>query len=367
MISIEGDYLEGGGQIIRTALAMSALTGKAFEAADIRKARSNPGIKAQHLHCIKALEQLCDATTEGAELGSTRLKFIPGSFRAKNLEIDIGTAGSISLLLQSLLVPLMFSGKKCKLTLTGGTSGKWQMPFDYFINVFAPHLRKFARIDAKLLRRGYYPKGGGKVELRIDPKSSMTGTSDPGKLIQEIREYVKPIDLAEQGELLQIKGISHASTKLENANVAERQAREAANMLKARFDCPVNVQTEYADTYSPGSGITLWAIFAKSGEDVDFLDPVIIGSDAIGERGKPAEKVGRDAAQELAEEINSKAAADQHLEDNIIPFLALAGGRIKVAKLTDHTRTNMYIVEKFLGGLFDIDEQEKIIQVKREK
>ena len=342
MIKLDGSYGEGGGQIVRTALALSALTGNPFEVDNIRKGRCDSGLKAQHLYCIKSLKELCNAKTNDIKLGSEYLKFIPGEIKAKNLNIDIGTAGSISLLLQAVLLPCLFADKKIKLTIIGGTDGKWAMPFDYFNEVFIPQIKDYADIDVKLLKRGYYPKGGGKIELNIHPKYKF----------EDIKNINKPISLIEQGSLLQIKGISHASKDLEKANVAERQAKAAESILN-KYEVPIDIRTEYYDTLNPGSGIVLWAKFEHA----------ILGSDGLGERGKKAELVGEEATKNLIKEIESKAAVDSHLEDNLIPFMALFGGKIKVSELTDHTKTNIYIVEKFLDLKFNVDEKNKIIIV----
>ena len=173
MIELDGSYLEGGGQIVRTALALSTITQKPFEVTDIRKGRPNPGLKNQHLFCIKALEELCNAKTGYAELGSTRLRFIPGKIKPQTISIDIGTAGSITLLLQSLLIPSIFANKKVRLKITGGTDVSWSPQFHYLTQVILPHLRKYADIEPSLLKRGYYPKGNGKVDIKIKPKFTL--------------------------------------------------------------------------------------------------------------------------------------------------------------------------------------------------
>ena len=335
MLKIDGSYGEGGGQIIRTALALSTITGKSFEAINIRRGRDQPGLKAQHLHCIRALEELCSAKTEHSGLGSSTLKYVPGKIKNGTVKVDIGTAGSISLLLQAVLLPCLFGEGRVRLKIIGGTSGKWAMPFDYFNNLFVPFFRD--NIKVKLVNRGYYPKGGGEIEITVRP----------GKL--------NKIDLIEQGKLMQIKGISHSSKILEKVNVSERQAKSARIILNS-LKVPIDIRTEYCDTLSPGSGITLWGIFE---ENKSF-----IGSDGLGEKGKRAEIVGREAAENFIKELKTGCAIDSHLADNLIPLLALFSGRIKVSSITEHCRTNIWICEQFLGEIFNIDEKNSIISVK---
>ena len=352
MIELDGSYGEGGGQIVRTALALSILTQKAFHVTNIRKGRKDEGLKPQHLHCIKALQALCNAKAEGAELGSTELTFYPGPVQKRSLSVDIGTAGSISLFLQALLQPCFFTPKPVKLTITGGTNVAWSMPSEYLQEVLAPQLRKYCeKLSINILKRGYYPKGGGVLEISIKPKYTL-----------EKLESAPCINLTEQNHLIHIKGISHASKHLENAKVAERQAQAARKML-GKYEVPINIRTEYANTYSPGSGITLWATFSKDKEEIDPVNPVIIGSDALGERGKPSEEIGKEAAQKLIKDIESKAPVDAHLADNLIPWMGLfKPSKIKAAELTKHATTNIYVVEKFLGKTFEI--KEKIISSK---
>lgn len=353
MISIDGNYLEGGGQIVRTALALSAITGKAFEVHDIRKGRKDSGLKAQHLYCIKSLEQLCSAKTEGTEIGSAYLKFEPGKLKAKDIEIDIGTAGSITLLLQSLLLPCLFVDKRIKLTIKGGTDVWHSMPFDYFKNVFIPYINNFCtNVKINLIRRGHYPKGGGVVEIDIKQKYKLSDFKTFEDFYNSLKNETNKINLADRGQLIKIKGISNATKSLEKANVAERQSSAAKSVLK-KYGCPIDILSEYCDSYSDGSAIVLWAVFQNS----------ILGADCLGERGKKAEIVGEEAAKKLAEEINSGAAVDEHLADNLIPFLGLFGGKIKTSKISNHTLTNIYVVEKFLDVKFNADEKEKIISI----
>ncbi|MBW3015112.1 RNA 3'-terminal phosphate cyclase [Candidatus Woesearchaeota archaeon] len=360
MLKIDGNYLEGGGQIVRTALAISTLTGIPFEVDNIRKGRCKPGLKQQHLTCITSLQKLCNAKVEGDELGSSYLKYEPGTIKPKTLSIDIGTAGSITLLLQSLLFPCIFAGKKIRLKIKGGTDVTWSMPFDYLQHILIPHLQKYCEsINVKLLRRGYYPKGGGSVEIEIKPKFSIYNYNNYAEFIEDVSKKVKPITLTQQGHLIQVKGISHAAKQLQESQVAERQAKSAKQAL-SKLNVPVSIRREYQDTLSPGSGITLWAIFSLDKSEIDFNNPIRIGSDSLGERGKRSEIIGREAAERLLNEINYKAPVDEYLADNLIPFL-IFGGKFKAAKISNHALTNIYTVENFFGRMFDVDNKQRII------
>ena len=355
MISIDGSHGEGGGQIIRTALALSALTGKAFEVTNIRAKRCDPGLKAQHLHCIHAVQELCGGKTNPVDVGSSHLRFIPGMLKGSTISIDIGTAGSIALVLQAALLPSLFAGKT-RLRLTGGTDGKWAMPIDYLIHILLPQLQKYADIKAVMERRGYFPQGGGRVDIMI--KSRYAKGKYGNEFLSQLRQAGNPILLEEQHRLLSIRGTSHASRALEQAQVAERQAR-AAKMALGSYGVPVSINAEYSNTVSDGSGIALWALFGEG--EMDSRDPVILGGDALGERGKRAEAVGEEAARSLVAEISSGAAVDSHLEDNLIPYLALFGGSMKAPALTEHTRTNIMVTERFLPVSFRVDEEKKMI------
>lgn len=364
MIKIDGSYLEGGGQIARTALALSTITQKPFEIYDIRKGRTQPGLKNQHLYCVKALKELCGAVAEGDELGSTFLKYYPKKTVAKNLEIDIETAGSVTLLLQALLLPSMFVSKPITISITGGTDVKWSMPFDYFNNILLPQLQRFAKIEARLLKRGYYPKGSGKVEIKINPKFKLNEFDSFEEFYNNLKQNVNPYDLTEQYNLIQIKGISHASKDLQDANVSERQAESALNILKLKYKIPINIISQYQETLSTGSGVTLWAIFSKNQNDIDENNPIRIGSDSLGERGKRAEDVGQEAANRLIKQVETKAPVDSFLSDQILPFMALTtNSQIKVSEITGHARTNIYTIEQFFGKTFEVDEENKMISI----
>lgn len=328
-VEIPGDYLEGGGQILRTSLALSALTKRPVRVHNIRGKRKPPGLRPQHLSVLKALIQLCNAEYEGLSIGSREIFFRPSSIEAKRIDIDIGTAGAIGLVLQSLILPASFAKGRIEIGLVGGTAGKGAMPIEYFQHIILPTIERIgARIGIELMKRGYYPKGGGIVGTVVEPI-----------------ERFSPLELVERGEIMEIKGISHASSFLKRARVAERQGEGARETLKRRFPYTVEIGSEYSQTLSPGSGITLWAEARKG---------IFLGADALGERGKLAEIVGAEAANGLIGEIESGAAVDSHLTDNLIPWLALAGGKMRVSSLTLHTRTNIWVCEKFLGEIFSI-------------
>src|SRR3989344_6611665 len=172
MITIDGSHLEGGGSIVRVALALSTLIGQEFKVINIRANREVSGLKAQHLESILALKEICGAETSNIQVGSKELWYKPGRIKGGKYRIDIGTAGSISLSLQGIILPCLFAPKKVSLEIKGGTCGKWQASVDYLQNVLIPHLTRFAKIELKIIKRGYYPKGGGEIILEISPKYS---------------------------------------------------------------------------------------------------------------------------------------------------------------------------------------------------
>lgn len=356
MLIIDGNHGEGGGQILRTALALSCLTGTPFRMKNIRAGREKPGMKAQHVTCVKALQTLCNAKADGAEVGSSELLFIPGKIAAKNTTLDIGTAGSVTLLLQSILLPCMFADKTHTLTLIGGTDVPFSMPIDYFAHVVLPQFARVCDFDLKIIRRGYNPAGGGEVRLTIKPRFSKNKLESLEGLRLALAH--NSFSLTQQGTLFSIKGISHASNSLADRRVAERQSSAATQALST-LRAPVHIINEYHKTPSTGSGITLYAIYSSSGE-ITAENPVRIGADMLGEKETAAEDVGTTAAQKLIAEIKTYAPVDSHLADNLVPLIALIRNcMISVSQVTLHTRTNMWVVEQFLGPTFK--EEEKII------
>lgn len=352
MIEIDGDYLEGGGQIVRTALALSMITQEPFRCINIRKGRKQPGLKAQHLTGIKTLIDFSGARCDGAELGSEAIVFYPKPFLAKKAEIDIGTAGSITLLLQTLLIPAILAKKKTTLDITGGTDVAWSPSIDYFTHIVVPHLQKYAKIETQLLKRGYYPKGGGSYHISIKPQFTYDN-----------RSLAPPVDGTHRGRLSQVKGVSHSSYDLDDARVAERQAKTAEFNL-SKLNVPVNIRIETPNTLSTGSGITVWGVYMHDGE-VNTTQPHLIGADGLGEKGVKAEEVATNTVQQFLKEVQAESIVDSHLADMLIPFMGLFGGTIKTSEITDHTKTNMYVTVKFLETRFVIDEERKTISVEK--
>ncbi len=330
MLRIDGSVGEGGGQIIRTAIALAAITGKAVEITNIRANRPNPGLSAQHLHAVRAVERISGGSTEGLALRSTRLAFTPGKLTGFEGAIDIGTAGSITLLLQCLVPAALFADRTTKVRITGGTDVSWSPPMEFYTHVFLPVLRELGcELQLELKRRGYYPKGGGLVDLTVTPARR------PNGLVLRKPEHAE-----------RIKGVSHSCGL--PAHVVDRQARAATHLLKdAGYAAVIKTEFEERGTWTTGSGITLWSGY-KSGS-------------ALGERGKRAELVGEEAARSILTELEAPSTVDVHLADHLVPYLALAAGNseMRVREMTKHLETNLHITEQFLEVNFTVEKEER--------
>ncbi|MDK2892684.1 RNA 3'-terminal phosphate cyclase [Methanohalophilus sp.] len=345
MITIDGSHGEGGGQIVRTAVALSAVTGTPLKIENIRSRRKVPGLKAQHIAAIKAIAELCDADLKGAVIGSPKLEFIPGSIVSKDIQIDIPTAGSIGLVLQGLMIPLTKLQRRIDITINGGgTYGKWSPPLVYIKNILCPMLAEMGyEISIRIERNGYYPKGGARVYVSAE-------TLKDGKLAA--------LDLSERGKLLKIDGLAHSSSDLEKAEVSSREAKSAQEYLSSRYDVPIDIEATYSECYSTGSGVTLRAIFENA----------IIGADTLGKRGVRAEVIGLNTAKKLAEYIDSGASVDVFLSDQLLPYMALADGRsvFTTNTLSSHARTNMDIISKFIEVEYSVETKNglKMVSIK---
>ena len=352
MIELDGSHLEGGGALVRVALALSALTGKEFKVTNIRAGRTEGGLKAQHVHAIKALKQLCNAETSSVDVGVTELYFKPDKLQSGTYEIDIGTAGSITLLLQALILPALFAPAKVTFKITGGTCGKWQASVDYLQNLLLPHLQRFAeRIELKILKRGYYPQGGGKITLEISPKLKRKDFATFSELYAAISKACSKMTLLEQGKVEQIRGIINVSVDLQEKEVAERMKKAAEDALK-KYAVPVTIRIEYVQSLSAGGEILLWGVYSQGGK-INLDDPIMLAGDALVEPGKRSEQIGKEAAEKLSKEIDSKAAVDHYLADQLVMFMGLLPeSAIRVSEVTNHTKTNMHIIEQFLPVRF---------------
>jgi RNA 3'-terminal phosphate cyclase (ATP) len=333
MIEVDGSFGEGGGQVLRTAVALAAVLAKEIHVFNIRAGRAEPGIRPQHMTGVKAASELCSADLEGLEVGSTEFVFKPGKLRAGTFRFDVGTAGSVTLVLQTLMPILAFAPGSVKLEITGGTDVKWSPPIDYLRLVTLPILRKIGyHGDLETVRRGHYPKGGGLVKF---------STQGPSTLQPLIDNHSGPVS--------KIYGISHATVLPKH--VAERQAAAARKCLEdAKLPSP-SIDLEVIDDrrqLGPGSGIVLSA---------ETQNGSILGSDALGERGRPAEEVGSTAGRTLVEEVESGAILDRHMGDIIIPYLVLAEGtsEVSVSRVTQHTRTNIKVAEWLTGGALKLE------------
>ena len=329
-IEVDGSILEGGGQILRTAIAFSAVLQEPVRITKIRAKRDNPGLRPQHLHGIMGLQELTKAEVKGAHVGSREILFRPKNRQGGRIFVNIGTAGAISLVLHAVLIVVPFCQNPVEAKITGGTNVRWSPPIDYLQYVLLPRLSQMGLTGTvEIERRGYYPRGGGHVNASFSPISYLTSLN---------------LELAESRPT--IAGISHSGSLPKH--VVSRQAKSVIKSLNEAGYSKIKIQQEHhPQTASPGSGVSLWTC-----EDSNQ----IIGSDALGRRGLRAEIVGANAADALLRELETKAPVDRHQADMLIPFTALAkgGSSFPISELTMHTMTNIHIVEQFLEVKFNI-------------
>ncbi len=327
MIEINGQH--SGGQSLRSALGLSVLTGKEFKIINIRKSRSKPGIQEQHLQTINVIKELCNAEVKGNKLGSTSLDFKPNKIIEKELNVTINTAGSVALVLQSLLIAGVENNLKVNI-IGGGTWNEHAPPVCFLQYVLSPLLRKIGyKFDIVILKDGFYPKGAALVKLKTQ------------------KCKLRNIKLNEFGNLNNIEGISIASQNLRERKVVERQKENAEKILFDYFKIKPKIGCNYVNTLSTGTGILIYLKGKHS----------ILSSDNLGKIDKKSELVGEECATNLIKEYEN-GVIDRFVGDQILPYLAISKGIIKTTEVTDHIKSNIYVIEKFLDVKFQINDNE---------
>jgi RNA 3'-terminal phosphate cyclase (ATP) len=328
MVHIDGSQGEGGGQVLRTSLALSILTGKPVRIDNIRAGRKKAGLMAQHLKAVEAAAAISGAKVQGAVFSGKTLVFEPQGIFPGRYRFDIGTAGSTSLVLQTILVPLSFAETSSSVIVTGGTHVPWSPTFHYLKSHFLQFLRKAGfDLDLELEGAGYYPRGGGRVRAIVWPARDLS-----------------PLNLVSRGRLKGINGLS-AATNLPG-HIIERQASQARKRLKEE-GLPVSIEQRAVQGNGQGTFLHLLACFENS--QCCF--------DALGARGKPAERVADEAVEDLLAFLGTDAAIDEHLADQLILPLSMVKGVsvLKTSRITLHLQTNVEIIQTFLPVRITVD------------
>ncbi|MEK7866621.1 MAG: RNA 3'-terminal phosphate cyclase [Planctomycetota bacterium] len=332
MIEIDGSKGEGGGQVLRTSLTLSLLTGKPFRIARIRAGREVPGLRPQHLECVRAAARISRAAVEGDREGSQALSFSPGPVSPGAYEFRIATAGALTLVLQTVLLPLLRARGPSLITLSGGTHVPWSPTIDYVARVFLPSIEAagYPPVPIEVLSAGYYPKGGGEVKLAV-PEWDPAG--------------VRPLDREDRGRVLRVRGVSNVSSL--PPHVSDRQAGRAEARLAA-MGWPYQIERVFTPSCQPGTSLLL----------VAETEGGPIGASALGQKGKPAERVADEACDELARLLASDGAVDPHLADQLVLPLALIAeeSAYTTTEVTPHLRTVLEVVRAFLPADLAVQE-----------
>jgi RNA 3'-terminal phosphate cyclase (ATP) len=326
---VDGSYGEGGGQILRSTLALSIITGKPAQIVNIRAGRKKPGLRPQHLTSVKAAAAISHALVKGAEIGAPTLEFVPNPVQAGTFHFDVGTAGAVMLILQTLWPPLCEASGKSQLSLRGGTHVPWSPPFHYFKEVFLPMVTRMGmQAEVNLLKAGWYPQGGGEVTATISPVGNLGW---------------KPLNLSERGALRRITIYSLLSNLPES--IAQRACDQAVSSL-SKIEVIPRREIHTLPSIGQGMMVVLVAEFEHT----------VVGFDVMGQVGKRAEQVAEEAVQLFLEFYSSEATVDTHLADQLLLYMALAKGNscIITNHLTEHTRTNLWLIEKFLPIKFHV-------------
>lgn len=341
MLEIDGSQKSGSGTILRLSIALAAIIKEPLHIFNIREKRAQPGLRPQHLEAVLTAAKLCSAEVKGARLGSRELWLIPHEIKGGKVNAEIGTAGSIPMLLLTILPICAFAKKSVRLRVTrGGTDVRNAPTINYLKHVLLPTLAKMG-LKASLIveRYGYYPKGMGEVQLEVESCTNLNS-----------------LRLDHFGKLETVRGVS-VCTYLADRKVAQRQAAAANQRLKAAdLKADVSVVNDTSNRLQKGSSIALWA---------ETDTGALIGADAIGELGKPSEKVGQEAAENLLTELKPKATVDAHLADMLVPYVALASGKsVYLTRLiTDHLDTNIWLTQLILGEKFRVTRTNNLYRV----
>jgi len=324
---IDGGAKSGSGTIVRYSVALASLLGKEIRIQNIRQRRDKPGLRAQHLKVIQACAEMCHGVVENAAVGSKEITYIPREkFKGGEYHWDIGTAGSTTMFAQALLPLACFAEKPSKFRLEGGLFQDFAPSAYHMKFVLLPLLKKMGiQAELEIIRPGYVPKGKGIIEIQVEPL-----------------EKLKPLNLIEQGKITSINGIA-LSSHLEEKKVSQRMAQECRKTLNAQgYKAEI---TEIYDESSLQEGAAL-AIYA------DTSSGSVIGSDRAGRPGRRSESIGRYVAQNFMEDVNTGAAVDRYIADQLIIYAGLAEGisRYSIPRITEHVETNLWLIEEFLGA-----------------
>jgi RNA 3'-terminal phosphate cyclase (ATP) len=320
VIIIDGSEGEGGGQIVRNACALSLATGQPFRITNVRGKRSKPGLMRQHVTAIEAALAVGGAHAEGVSVGSSEIAFTPGRVTPGEYRFAVGTAGSTSLVFQTLLMPLLLADAPSRLLLEGGTHNMLAPPFDFMARVFVPVVRRMgAQVEMRLTRHGFYPRGGGRIEVDITP----------GRLA--------PIECLNRGALQAVSATALIAALA--VDIADREIKTARKFLP---DWPEDAfaMRELPAEYGPGNALLLEATFEHGSE-------IVTG---FGKLGVSAESLAKTAAQRMAGFLATDAFAGPYLADQLLmPFALAGGGSFTTVKLSQHSLTAAEIIERFTG------------------
>lgn len=337
-MAIDGSFGEGGGQLSRYAVALAAITGRAIHLQNIRAKRSKPGLMPQHLTALKAVAAVSGGVLEGAELKATEIRFQPGRIAGGAYQFDVTTAGGVVLVLQALLPVVLHADGPVRIAIIGGTDLKKSPPLDYFQLVFLPWLARMGvKVRIEAVRHGYYPRGGGMLELVVHPCQDL-----------------KPIVAETPGPLRLIRGISHVARL--PMHIPERMSASAGNLLTEFGPVRIDVKVlDDAESFGTGGAIVLAAETERS----------ILGAAAVARRGVLAEQIGQEAGQALRAELEAGAAVDIHAADQLLIYAAQAKGRslLAVREVSLHAKTVMWLAEQFLPVRFDMQFRNGLYQI----